>query len=566
MICNNCGTVFSEGRFCPNCGAAYSEMANNIPSNNFTKVVMPQKKKWYQKTWVIILLLIFVFPVGLFLMWKYKKNWKILVKLAITVIILFFTWSAVSPTGSDESSITHNRTKDNVDKSGNNSTTSSIYEGMPEKSIELRLDEKRVDIPEEITVSFHDVNDSSLKSSTQRANNKLIKKQKLLSVAYVDTQMIPFVDFGVEKIEEDVIASNAELKDVSAIASFKTDKGIKKLTDEKVYIWFRYLIRMYDKDTGNIIEDYRELKVSSTVEDAMDSDSYEVWKHDELVKGDFDLVDTVQLIAGANSPFYTHYTESGANGAGPSIYYSPDTNKVNYVRACEVSDAKTISNEIESKRGQFSVDDLQMNQYQNIEDSEATNFTFSEETYRRDEGPLSTIEIYEVNDDNIVLSLYIGGDGENSFYCKDSIVAEYNADTGEAVYEEGDYKLIIKCDKYSDDCLYVEEVNSKEPGLSFNGKYVKNSFGNSVIFNNSNYYLIDKDELEKYSSQKTVYYIGIYEIYARHGVSFPDPKLQAYFNECNWYEWKTGIDSFGENELNDIEKQNIQQLEEYSKN
>ena len=63
-----------------------------------------------------------------------------------------------------------------------------------------------------------------------------------------------------------------------------------------------------------------------------------------------------------------------------------------------------------------------------------------------------------------------------------------------------------------------------------------------------------------------MYYIGIYEIYARHGVSFEDPKLQAYFNECNWYEWKTEISSFGENELNDIEKQNIQQLEDYIKN
>ena len=41
-------------------------------------------KKWYQKTGFIILLLIFFFPVGLFLMWKYT-NWGKKVKIAISI-------------------------------------------------------------------------------------------------------------------------------------------------------------------------------------------------------------------------------------------------------------------------------------------------------------------------------------------------------------------------------------------------------------------------------------------------------------------------------------------------
>lgn len=45
------------------------------------------KQKFYQTTWFTILLLIFFFPVGLFLMWKYKKFNKI-VRILITILLL----------------------------------------------------------------------------------------------------------------------------------------------------------------------------------------------------------------------------------------------------------------------------------------------------------------------------------------------------------------------------------------------------------------------------------------------------------------------------------------------
>lgn len=47
------------------------------------------KEKWYQKTRVIILLIICLFPVGLYLMWKYT-DWKREIKIAITSIIAFY--------------------------------------------------------------------------------------------------------------------------------------------------------------------------------------------------------------------------------------------------------------------------------------------------------------------------------------------------------------------------------------------------------------------------------------------------------------------------------------------
>lgn len=46
--------------------------------------------KWYQKTWVIVLLLIFFFPAGVFLMWKEKKNWLKPIKVGLSVVLGFW--------------------------------------------------------------------------------------------------------------------------------------------------------------------------------------------------------------------------------------------------------------------------------------------------------------------------------------------------------------------------------------------------------------------------------------------------------------------------------------------
>ena len=58
----------------------------------------PPPEKWYEKTWVIILFLIFLWPIGLFLMWRYKKNWGKVAKIVITVVVaLCVLYSCTSP-------------------------------------------------------------------------------------------------------------------------------------------------------------------------------------------------------------------------------------------------------------------------------------------------------------------------------------------------------------------------------------------------------------------------------------------------------------------------------------
>lgn len=46
---------------------------DNIITNN--EGVKMEKKKWYQRSWVIALLLVYFFPAGIYLMWKYT-NWS----------------------------------------------------------------------------------------------------------------------------------------------------------------------------------------------------------------------------------------------------------------------------------------------------------------------------------------------------------------------------------------------------------------------------------------------------------------------------------------------------------
>ncbi len=47
------------------------------------------KTKWYQKNWFVILMLIFIFPLGLFLMWYFKK-WNNTIRWVVTAVVILF--------------------------------------------------------------------------------------------------------------------------------------------------------------------------------------------------------------------------------------------------------------------------------------------------------------------------------------------------------------------------------------------------------------------------------------------------------------------------------------------
>lgn len=65
----------------------------SMSQNNFQEP--GSYKKWYQKTGWIIALLIFFFPVGLFLMWKYT-DWKKPIKWIVTALILICAFIGIA--------------------------------------------------------------------------------------------------------------------------------------------------------------------------------------------------------------------------------------------------------------------------------------------------------------------------------------------------------------------------------------------------------------------------------------------------------------------------------------
>ncbi|MBQ2801598.1 MAG: YARHG domain-containing protein [Lachnospiraceae bacterium] len=53
------------------------------------------------------------------------------------------------------------------------------------------------------------------------------------------------------------------------------------------------------------------------------------------------------------------------------------------------------------------------------------------------------------------------------------------------------------------------------------------------------------------------------EIYARHGRTFSDEVLQAYFEICSWYNGWIAPEAFDDNLLNDVERYNLEMIRSY---
>ena len=133
MICPNCGAEVLGGSKCPRCGTQFYDSDSIVEAEpvDVTEVKSPvvrHKKKrneyryddsasyygsadntnyyyqerpanrFYQKTWFIVLALIFFWPLGLFLMWRYSR-WNLIAKVIVSAIFIFAIYQAI--TGND---------------------------------------------------------------------------------------------------------------------------------------------------------------------------------------------------------------------------------------------------------------------------------------------------------------------------------------------------------------------------------------------------------------------------------------------------------------------------------
>ncbi len=91
---------------------------------------MEIKKKWYQTTGGISLLLILFFPVGIYLMWKYA-NWNKVVKWVVTI---FFALIVLANMGGSKTSSTTANTPTSMPSAGPTSEVTT----QPEPTIETQ--------------------------------------------------------------------------------------------------------------------------------------------------------------------------------------------------------------------------------------------------------------------------------------------------------------------------------------------------------------------------------------------------------------------------------------------
>lgn len=124
---------------------------------NFSNV-QPASSGWYEKTWLVIVLCLLIFPVGLYALWKnskINKGWKIAITIFIAIIV--FT-KLNSEKNIDNESITVT----NTEKTEKGSSVTSVVETSPsEKDIikeKLKVKAQR-DWPNDYTTQEYWVNE-----------------------------------------------------------------------------------------------------------------------------------------------------------------------------------------------------------------------------------------------------------------------------------------------------------------------------------------------------------------------------------------------------------------------
>lgn len=134
MKCSKCGKKLkNDDMFCEHCGAKVEKTENTVSQKATSNNKKNEKQKFYKKTWFVILMLIFVFPLGLFLMWKFT-SWKKPVKIVVTILIALFLIFGIIGNSNKPQTDTKNTAKTEKTQDKNNSDKSEKQESSNEEN------------------------------------------------------------------------------------------------------------------------------------------------------------------------------------------------------------------------------------------------------------------------------------------------------------------------------------------------------------------------------------------------------------------------------------------------
>lgn len=181
MFCKKCGTEF-DGKFCPNCGEPSEPVIKNDQSATILNgidydnaPIEQEKESIFSKTWFIILMTFCCFfPVGLFLMWKYKKFNKP-IRIIITA---FFAIGLVAAIGGNANS---------SNKASSNNTLAETAQSKVDESKEINTSESEaatVDNREKASEADKQIYDIMM--SAESDYNKLAQIMSADGVSMVD--------------------------------------------------------------------------------------------------------------------------------------------------------------------------------------------------------------------------------------------------------------------------------------------------------------------------------------------------------------------------------------------
>ncbi len=134
-------------------------------------------KKWYQKSWFTILMLIIFFPAGIYLMWKHT-NWNKIVKIVITVFFAFIMSVALFGDDSDTTAETGN----NITTSDTTATvtepkTSTTKTTTKETTTEATTEATTTEASTKETTTVETTTESTTKETTTKETTKAATTQ-----------------------------------------------------------------------------------------------------------------------------------------------------------------------------------------------------------------------------------------------------------------------------------------------------------------------------------------------------------------------------------------------------
>ena len=222
---------------------------------------MSSTKKWYDNKIIVIILLIFIFPVGIFALWKgscFGKNWKIILT-SILALLLIISFAQKNTPGANISKATPNKsTVENTIRS-HGEFTANITAAEKGDKLEVNL---FTDIPTpfECALSADTKYPNKDKLLIGTFNNPIItSKNSTIEIDLRDANggRLPNGSYSVEFEFNPVLAAqsdNPKLKDFSQTVTCKTVVQLKNGLLTKEYVANRNdrRVEIYAKmKTGN---------------------------------------------------------------------------------------------------------------------------------------------------------------------------------------------------------------------------------------------------------------------------------------------------------------------------